>query len=59
VRSGRPWHFHLIGFSAVAVAVCVILFHLPLALFFAAALVLLASSLGGWALERKQRRPDS
>jgi hypothetical protein len=55
----RPWHLQLGGFIAVAVAMCVIFFGLHLAWFFAAALVVLVCSVGGWALERKQRRPDS
>jgi hypothetical protein len=55
----RPWHFQLGGFIAVAVAMGVIFFDLHLAWFFAAAVVVLVCSLGGWALERKQRRHGS
>lgn len=53
----RPWHFHVGGFVAVAAAMFVLLFGLHIAWFFAATLVLLACNVGGWALERKQRRP--
>lgn len=55
----RPWHFQLGGFIAVAVAMCVIFFDLHLAWFVAAAVIVLVCSLGGWALERKQKRHDS
>ena len=55
----KPWHLQLVGFTAGVVGMCVTLFRLHLAWFFAAAAVLAACSLGGWALERKQRRPDT
>jgi hypothetical protein len=55
----KPWHFQLGGFVAVAVAMCVILFDLHIAWFIAAALVLAACSVGGWSLERKQKRHNS
>lgn len=55
----KPWHRQLGGLTAAAVAMCVLLFNLHLAWFLAAAVVLAACSLGGWAVERKQRRPDA
>lgn len=55
----RPWHFRAGGFVAAAAAMCVIILRLHIAWVFAAALVLLACNVGGWMLERKQRRPDS
>ncbi len=55
----RPSHLHLGSFVAVAAAVCVIVLGLHIAWVFAAALVMLACNVGGWMLERRQRRPDS
>jgi cation transport ATPase len=55
----RPWLLQLGAFIAVAVAMCVIFFDLHLAWFFAAAVVVLVCSLGGWALERSQRGRNS
>ena len=55
----RPWHLQLGGFIGVAVAMCVIFFDLHLAWFVAAAVIVLACALGGWALERKEKRHDS
>ena len=55
----RSWHFQVGGFIAVAVAMFVIFFDLHLAWFFVATVVVLVCSLGGWALERKQKRHDS
>jgi hypothetical protein len=55
----KPWHLRVGGYIAVAVAMCVLIFRLPIALFFVAGLVVLACSLGGWALSREQRRPGA
>ncbi len=52
----KPWHLQFGGFVAVAVAMCVIFFRWHLAWFFAAGLVLAVCSVGGWALERRQKR---
>ena len=55
----RPSHFHLGGFVAVAAAMGVLVSGLHIAWFFAAAALLLACTVGGWMLERKQGRPGS
>ena len=50
----RPWHVG--GFIATVAAMCVLIFRLDLVWFFVAALALMACSLGGWALERRNTR---
>jgi hypothetical protein len=59
VVGSRARHFRVGGFIAVAVAMCVLFFDLHLAWFLAAAVVVLVCSLGGWALERKQKHHGS
>ncbi len=44
------------AFLGVVLAMCVIVLDLHLAWFVAAAVVVAACSIGGWALERRERR---
>ena len=53
-RHIKPWH--IAGFMATAAAMCVLIFRLDLVWFFVAAFALVASSVVGWVLERRNGR---
>jgi UPF0716 family protein affecting phage T7 exclusion len=59
VSAVKPRLFHVGAFVAVAAAMGVLISGLHIAWFFAAAAVMLACNVGGWVLERKQKRLDS
>ena len=51
----KAWHFRVVGFLAVAVAMWAILVDRSFVWVAVAAVVVLASGVGEWALERRRR----
>jgi hypothetical protein len=55
----KPWHFQVAIYIAVAAAMCALIFRLPIVFFFVAGFVVLACTIGDWALRRQRKRPGA